>query len=339
MRILVTGSEGRIGRRVVRRLLERGYRVRGYDQRAGPAGGEGTYELVQGHLLEHEKLEQAVADADVVVHLAGQILFDDRQARHIVDTNLRATLEVLEAMAHSGHRWHRAVLASSGQVYPDSHALYSPVDEDHPLQPDTYYGYAKQTSEAAAWFYQRKWAIPTVCLRFTHVQEPAELIDPSSEWSGPRFFLNVRLAALRRSDPPSAEVEEAIRRIEAVAGEQEQLLLSRGPDGRPYEMTIAHPDDIASGILLAIERDEAVGQVYNLGPAGSFNFGEVIPYMAKHLGLPYVALDLPLRPYHYQTSIAKARAQLGYWPRYDAFAMIDEAIAQRRGESKRLQGE
>lgn len=337
MKVLVTGSQGRIGRRLVSALIARGFAVRGYDQRPRPAeANDGAYEYVQGHLLESEKLARSVADADAVIHLAGHILYDDRQARHIIDTNLGGTFELLEAMARGGRRWHRFIFASSGQVYPDNSPLYSPVDEDHPLQPTAYYGYAKQASEAMAWFYQRKWGIPAVCLRFAHVQDPAELIDPQSEWSGPRFFLNVRLAALRRAEPKSPEIEEAIRRLEAVAAESMQLLLSCGPDGRPYEMTIAHTQDIVDGITLALETDAAVGQAYNLGPAASFNFGQAIPYMAERLELPYASVDLPVRPYHYQTSIAKARAQLGYRPRYDAFAMIDEAVAQRKQASSRV---
>lgn len=327
MKVFVTGSEGRVGRYLVSKLLSLDYEVRGYDLRP-PRELDGKYEFVQGNLHASDKLSQAVSDADAVIHLAGHILYDDRRAHHIIDTNLRGTFEVLQAMAESGRHFHRFVFASSGQVYPDSHALYSPVDEYHPQQPDTYYGYAKQASEAMAWFYQRKWGIPAVCLRFAHVQDPAELIDPRSEWSGPRFFLNVRLASLRGIEPKSPEIEETIRRLEAVAEETEQLLLSRDPDGRPYEMTIAHTQDIVDGIVLALEKDIAVGEAYNLGPAGSFNFGQTIPYMAERLELPYVSINLPLRPYHYQTSIAKARAHLGYQPRYDAFAMIDEAVAQ-----------
>jgi len=270
---------------------------------------------------------------DAVIHLAGLILYDDKQARRIIDTNLRGTFDVLEAMAHSGQRFHRYIFASSGQVYPDASPLYSPVDENHPCLPTQYYGYAKLASEHMAWFYQRKWGIPAVCLRFSHVQDPAELINPESEWSGPRFFLRKRLALLQAMDPKPPVVEEAIRRLQAVATDSEQLLLMCGPDGRPYEMTIAHTQDIVDGIILALEKDRAVGEAYNLGPAGPFNFGEAVPYMAKKLGLPYVRVNMPMPSYHFQTSIAKARAHLGYQPRYDAFALIDEAIAQRgKGE-------
>ena len=330
MKVLVTGSSGRIGRTLVKALLSHNYSVRGYDVRPpDEAEASSAYEFIQGQLLDSEKVAEAVQGVDAVIHVAGLILYDDRQSRLIIDTNLRCTFEVLEAMARSGQRFHRFIYASSGQVYPDAHPLYVPVDEGHPYLPDQYYGYAKLASEQMAWFYQRKWGIPAVCLRFAHVQDPAELIDPESEWSGPRFFLSKRLALLKRMDPKSREIEETIRRLEAVSDGAKQLLLMCSPEGRPYEMTIAHTQDIVNGILLALEKDRAIGEAYNLGPAGSFDFGEAIPYMAQKLGMPYARVNMLLRPYHFQTSIAKARMHLGYQPRYDAFAMIDEAVAGR----------
>ena len=258
------------------------------------------------------------------------ILFDDRQSRRIIDVNLRATFEVLEAMAWSGQKFHRFVYASSGQVYPDSHAPYDPVDEYCPTEPDTYYGYAKLASEEIAWFYQRKFGIPAVSLRFSHVQDPSELIDSKSEYSSTRFFVHPRLEALRRTNPMTPLAEQAIHALEAVAIPGEQLFMACSPEGVPYEMTIIHTQDLVDGIILAMEKPAAIGRAYNLGPAGPFNFGEMIPYMSERLGITYARVNLPFRPYRYDTSIAKIRAELGYQPRYDARAMIDEAIANRK---------
>lgn len=330
MQVLVTGAQGRVGRRLVATLLARGYTVRGMDVRAPAAPLAPGYQFVQGDLLDNQKVVQAVKGVDAVLHIAGLILFDDRQSRRIIDVNLRATFEVLEAMAWSGQKFHRFVYASSGQVYPDSHAPYDPVDEYCPTEPDTYYGYAKLASEEMAWFYQRKFGIPAVSLRFSHVQDPSELIDSKSEYSSTRFFVHPRLEALRRTNPMTPLAEQAIHALEAVAIPGEQLFMACSPEGVPYEMTIIHTQDLVDGIILAMEKPAAIGRAYNLGPAGPFNFGEMIPYMSERLGIPYARVNLPFRPYRYDTSIAKIRAELGYQPRYDARAMIDEAIANRK---------
>jgi UDP-glucose 4-epimerase len=330
MQVLVTGAQGRVGRRLVATLLARGYTVRGMDVRAPAAPLAPGYQFVQGDLLDNQKVVQVVKGVDAVLHIAGLILFDDRQSRRIIDVNLRATFEVLEAMAWSGQKFHRFVYASSGQVYPDSHAPYDPVDEYCPTEPDTYYGYAKLASEEMAWFYQRKFGIPAVSLRFSHVQDPSELIDSKSEYSSTRFFVHPRLEALRRTNPMTPLAEQAIHALEAVAIPGEQLFMACSPEGVPYEMTIIHTQDLVDGIILAMEKPAAIGRAYNLGPAGPFNFGEMIPYMSERLGIPYARVNLPFRPYRYDTSIAKIRAELGYQPRYDARAMIDEAIANRK---------
>jgi UDP-glucose 4-epimerase len=300
------------------------------DVRAPAAPLAPGYQFVQGDLLDNQKVVQVVKGVDAVLHIAGLILFDDRQSRRIIDVNLRATFEVLEAMAWSGQKFHRFVYASSGQVYPDSHAPYDPVDEYCPTEPDTYYGYAKLASEEMAWFYQRKFGIPAVSLRFSHVQDPSELIDSKSEYSSTRFFVHPRLEALRRTNPMTPLAEQAIHALEAVAIPGEQLFMACSPEGVPYEMTIIHTQDLVDGIILAMEKPAAIGRAYNLGPAGPFNFGEMIPYMSERLGIPYARVNLPFRPYRYDTSIAKIRAELGYQPRYDARAMIDEAIANRK---------
>lgn len=330
MQVLVTGAQGRVGSALVRTLLERGYAVRGFDlQPDNEKIQHAQYEYMQGDLLDSARAVEAVKGVDAVAHIAGLILFDDKQAKFIIDINWRATFELLEAMAWSGQSFKRFVYASSGQVYPenpDGLRLYNPVDEAHPQRPVNYYGWAKQASESMVWFYQRKWNIPGVCLRFTHVQYPYELIDPKSQWSGPRFFVNARLASLQSMASKPAVVEETIALLKGVAGEEEQLLLSCSPDGIPNEFNVSHPQDIADAVVLALEKDVAIGQAYNVGHGDPFNFGEVIPHMADKLNMPYVRLNIPISPYHGLTSNAKARAQLGYAPKYDPLSLIDAAF-------------
>ena len=75
MKILVTGSHGRIGANLVTRLLEKGHTIRGfvYPADAGRArklDGFSNVELIEGDLRDYVVVEQAVAGVDAICHLA-----------------------------------------------------------------------------------------------------------------------------------------------------------------------------------------------------------------------------------------------------------------------------
>lgn len=78
MDILVTGGTGRLGRRVVPALRERGHRVRVLSRRAGPGHVVGDLDTGAG-------VDAAVAGVDTVVHLASTSRNDDRQTRVLLD--------------------------------------------------------------------------------------------------------------------------------------------------------------------------------------------------------------------------------------------------------------
>lgn len=325
--IAVTGARGRVGRLLVRELLDAGCRVRQID--ALPAVDTTDYwqvDLDQPAETVEALLRPALEGVDGVVHLAALMSWDDRQAAHLHRVNGSGTLALLRAL-HNRTPHARFVLASSGEVYPELAPEYLPIDEQHPTRPSSHYGLSKLMAEEAAQFYARR-GLPTVIVRFAHTQQPAELCDPGSFFSGPRFFVSSRLHRLRETAAAPADSAhfEAIARLEAIDRPgQLQLLLARGPEGTPYRMGIADARDIVQGLLLALTHPSAVGEVFNVGPASAVSFDELIPYMAKRWNLPYVTVDLPLTPYRYETSVEKAKKLLGYRPRYSVFDMVDEA--------------
>jgi uncharacterized protein YbjT (DUF2867 family) len=81
-RILVTGGTGRLGRQVVPRLRDAGCKVRVLS-RGSREGVEGL-EFVTGDLTTGEGIDAAVADTEIIVHLAGSAKSDEVKARHLV---------------------------------------------------------------------------------------------------------------------------------------------------------------------------------------------------------------------------------------------------------------
>lgn len=130
MNVLVTGANGFLGSRVVPRLLSRGHRVRALVRPASTLAGRSfadDVELVRADLRDRDRLGDAVAGVDTVVHLAASVTGDD-------DAQFAATVvgteRLLAAMASASVD--RVVLASSFSVYDWGRARGS-IDERTPL--------------------------------------------------------------------------------------------------------------------------------------------------------------------------------------------------------------
>jgi UDP-glucose 4-epimerase len=200
--------------------------------------------------------------------------------------------------------------------------LYVPIDEKHPREPVSTYGLSKLLTEETALFFQRTQGLPVTILRFAHTQDAAELLDPDSFFSGPRFYLQAKIRQLRAFNST-----RALEVLEPLDNGAEKLLVQRGEDGVPYRMMIADSRDIADGVLLALDSPKAVGETLNLGPDEATDFEAAVERLRKATSLPVVRANLPGPPVRYTTSNAKARELLGFRPKWTFDAMVDDALA------------
>jgi UDP-glucose 4-epimerase len=90
--------------------------------------------------------------------------------------------------------------------------------------------------------------------------------------------------------------------------------------------------DMIQGIALAATHPAAEGEVFNIGPAESFEFSEAVAHLAEVTGLDVQRVTLHTATYRYDTSIEKARERLGFEPKWTIQAMIDDA-ARRNSAS------
>jgi len=180
MHVLVTGSAGRVGRRVVELLLARGDYVTGLDLRSLDRQHD-RYAGVVGDVADDGAISRAMRGAEAVLHLGAFMSWLPRDAQRVYDANATATFRLLRAAADA--RVTRFVLASTGEVYPEARAKYLPVDEDHPLEPVSAYGLSKLVAEQMVAYVHRARGLPYVILRLSHTQDASELLDPSSFFS------------------------------------------------------------------------------------------------------------------------------------------------------------
>jgi UDP-glucose 4-epimerase len=324
MHILLTGASGRIGSYLVQALQNEGHTVRGFDI-AEPRAYPPPETMVIGSLVDENAVNRAVDGVDAVLHLAALMSWHPDDEVALFDANVQGTYTLLRAAAQA--KVGRFVFASSGEVYPELNPAYLPINEDHPTRPASVYGLTKLLGEEMVQNFARRAGLPYCILRFSHTQSADELFDPNSFFSGPRFYVNAKLRQLKRL-PASPPVEKSIAALEAIATVEEQHYIGCNPEGVPYRMTMCDVRDMASGILLGLTHPAAQNDIFNIGPAASFNFDEAVPYLAQFTGLNVVKVNLYTAAYRYDTSTRKAQTVLGYQPQYLITRMIEDAASR-----------
>lgn len=326
--VAVTGAGGRIGRSVVAALRRDGYQVRGIDREAGSDDGAVT---VLADLTNSEALVPTLEGAAIVVHLAALMSWQERDAAALFETNVTGTFHLLEAARAAGGA--DIVLASSGEVYPESAPRYLPITEEHPTEPRSHYGMTKLLGEQMAWFYARRYGLPTTVLRLPHTQDAAELLDPDGFFSGPRFFLRPKLDQQRRLGNNAA-----VAVLEPYNDGTERLVLSRGADGVPYLMPICDTRDTVAGILAAVATPAARGKTIALGPPESMAFDVAVPRISALTGLGYIDVRLPGAALHYSIDLDKAHRILGFTPVHGVERILDEGVRAYRQRASAVTG-
>lgn len=173
--VLITGAAGFLGTHLTRYLLEHGYNVAGVDNYLHPIKQLDSHprkpfnvDVSKPDWFTRKDVKEWVVNSDVIVHLAATISVDFSVAspRETVSNNVEATLNVLEAC-----RKHdlKMVFASSCEVYGSNVHPDKPMDETHPLNPQSPYGASKLAGELLCRTYRRLYGLQvnvTRCFNF-----------------------------------------------------------------------------------------------------------------------------------------------------------------------------
>jgi nucleoside-diphosphate-sugar epimerase len=199
-KILVTGSEGDVGRVLLPQLARR-FEAVGFDLR--PHGG--PLKVIQGDLTNYEEVAAAMEGKEAVVHVAALLPGRPRQApADFVDGNVQAPANLLQAAVELGvpRFVYCSTVWASGHGYTEP---YQPIDEEVPCAPVCLYGQTKWLGELMTEYYAREHGLETVILRFCGFHPVAGYNDEGEiDWTSadvPALFLRYLGAGFKLMNP------------------------------------------------------------------------------------------------------------------------------------------
>ena len=270
MRILVTGSRGKVGSATVDALHAAGHEITACDLGAPvfEAAPPGAPAYMQADLTDAGEAYAVVRGHDAVIHAAA-IPEPTRNPPHIVfQNNLMGVFNTLEAAIRFGVP--RFVNVSSetvpGFFFPERPwiADYAPVDEEHPIRPQDPYATAKHFSELLMDAALRRSDIRCLTIRPTWVQWEGNyesnlgpvLRDPEGSPPSPGFWAYIDVYDLAESLRLAAESDLDTHEVFYIASPDNSANrpladLIRHHHGDDFEIREPLPRPDASGLSIA----------------------------------------------------------------------------------------
>jgi nucleoside-diphosphate-sugar epimerase len=297
VRVLVTGVCGFVGSFTAARFAREGHEVTGFDLRVRPLDprhGAPPIRLVEGDVRDPERVRAAAEGcrAEGLVHAAALIGQDDGAADPVrmYRVNVDGTVNVLEAARAFGARLVYVATATLYGQHPDLH----PLSEDQRPEPVGIYDTTKLMAETMVVTYHKVFGLDTVSVR------PGYVWGPGASTGG--YFLDQVFAGQEVDQGEGADLPMDMTYVRDLADGIHRAMTVRPIKSRVFNVT--------GGVLF--RRAEVAEAVRRRVPGARIRLGPGIPARA-HLRGPSV-LD-------------RARAELGYEPRYTLESGMDDWLA------------
>lgn len=305
MKVLVIGGAGYIGSHVCREFLDQGHQVTVFDNLSSGIEENIFPEeaFIKGDILDSVALEQAMSRGfDALIHLAafkaaGESML--KPEKYSVN-NITGTINILNGACTTGIKY--VVFSSSAATYGEPE--YLPIDEDHPTEPENYYGFTKLEIERFLKWYDTLKGIKFAALRY---------------FNAAGYDVKGRITGLERNPANLLPVV-----MEAAAGMRSEVQVF-GSDYDTIDGTgvrdYIHVNDLAVGHVAALDYLVKHNQslTVNLGSESGLSVLQIIDAARKITGRPIPATIVGRRPgdpAKLTASAKRAKELLGWTAQY-----------------------
>lgn len=353
--VLVTGGAGFIGSFLVDQLIEKGYKVRILDNLEDQVhqGKKPKYlnvllrnentEFIKGDVRNYSELQKAMVGMDAIFHLASAVGVgqSNYQIKKYMDTNAGGISNLLDILVNSKNTVKKLVTISSMTSYgegnyqckscgvvrpslrpeeqlkkrdwnlycPNCNSLIKPIPTDEKAldYPNSVYGLSKKVQQDLSFLIGNIYKIPVVVLRGFNIY-------------GPRQSL---------SNPYTGVTAIFISRLK---NNKEAVVFEDGLQTRDFVSV----RDVVQAFILALEKDGANHQMFNIGSGKGTPVLEIAQTLSKLLGKEkLIKVNNEFRKNdirHCFADISKAKQLLGWEPKVSLKQGLKELIEWSEGE-------
>jgi len=248
-KILVTGADGFIGSHLTELLVMKGFKVRALAQYNSTnhwgwlenVGCKDQIEIVTGDIRDPHFCKHIAKDMDIILHLAALIAipYSYIAPDAYLETNIKGTLNICQAARENGNI--RVVHTSTSEVY--GTAQFVPINEEHPLQPQSPYSASKIGADSMAMSFYNAFDLPLTIAR------------PFNTY-GPRQSARAVIPTI----------------ITQIASGKNKIKLGDVSPTRDFN----YVEDTCQGFLSIIENENTIGETLNIGSNSEISIGDTL---------------------------------------------------------------
>ncbi len=295
-KVIVTGADGFIGSHLTEMLVKRGAKVKAlsyynsfnYWGWLEALDCLDEIEVVSGDIRDPHFCKSFLKNTDIVFHLAALIgiPYSYIAPDNYVETNIKGTLNICQAALENGCE--RVIHTSTSEVY--GTAMYVPINEKHPLQPQSPYSASKIGADSMAMSF------------FNAFELPLTIARPFNTY-GPRQSARAVIPTI----------------ITQIASGKEQIKLG---DLTPTR-DLSYVEDICRGFIALAECEKAIGETVNIGSNYEISIGDVFNLIKEIMNsdVEVITDSQRLRPeksevFRLWCDNTKIRELTGFGPKY-----------------------